>query len=121
MFRAGILLRLLLAVSLVLNGIGGALAGVSMSIEAHAVAPDASDHAGCHEPAAEPAAEPETGDAGDCCDSGPCSCACAQLPQLAATELLLMPLVVVHAAAVGTRLSERPAPALPHLIRPPIA
>ena len=136
MSRAAILLRIVLSVALVLNGIGGSLAAAQMAVgsqtisSATPVAP-AVAHSGCHEHASmphhhpSPAAETPSGKApaghSDCCGVGMCGCACAQLPSLAAIELLIDPPKLELERLSDALASTHAAPALPHLIRPPIA
>lgn len=136
MSAAGILLRVALVLSLVLNGISGPIAASAMSVasptpanEGDRVATTAmAPHSGCHEhaPAAHhhPASPAEsTGKPGhsDCCGFGLCGCACAQLPALAALELLFVPPTIGFVRLSDVVDSQRPEPPLPHLIRPPIA
>jgi hypothetical protein len=136
MSRAGILLRVVLSLSLVLNGIGGTLAATEMAFGSTATASETASaatlapaHAGCHhhasmphhqQPSAEPAGKPPAGHS-DCCGAGLCGCACAQLPSLAALELLFVPPSLEHERLSNAVDANRPSPALPHLIRPPIA
>lgn len=130
-----ILLRVLLATALVLNGTGAAMAAVAMESQPIAaseapVAVSKAEHP-CHEMAgaAELAAEPEQSPppapdakhpAPDCCKSSTCGCACVHGAQAAT------PAVVSEAQAPGRTPVPLPlatghaAPALPHLIRPPI-
>jgi hypothetical protein len=67
----------------------------------------------------EPAKKPPAGHA-DCCGVGLCGCACAQLPALAALDLLFVPPRLEHERVSDAVDANRPSPALPHLIRPPI-
>jgi hypothetical protein len=122
---SAVLLRVLLVLALVLNGIGSAVAGVHAhaghadAVPAQALASDAD--APCHEPAPVPAPEPvAAGDAADCCEGARCDCACTaagatvaafELPTLATPPVAL----ATHRLDAGHR-----APALAHLIRPPI-
>lgn len=127
-------LRILLALALVLNGIGGAMAGVRIAVPAAVVPLDATheaakadghcgDHAGT---AAVELPRPTTGcdsdaEGGDCGDSPECrqACAHAQLAVAAppsATASRSRAGAILHPLAVGT-----PAPPLPSPIRPPIA
>jgi hypothetical protein len=136
MSRVGILLRVVLGLSLVLNGIGGTLAATEMAFGSTATASGtdsatipAPAHSGCldhasmphhQQPPAEPGRKLPAGHS-DCCGVGLCGCACAQLPSLAALESLFVPPSLEHerlSTAVGVN---RPSPALPDLIRPPIA
>lgn len=138
-----VLLRVLLSLILVLNGIGSAHASVQMSVNmampwseraigaadnaagshctGHALAMTASAHDADHADA--PAAAPEPCDpaAPDCCKSSACRCAC---PQVCASLIPMVPqapLLAAHDRAAGDLALAYPAPALPHLIRPPIA
>jgi hypothetical protein len=135
MSRAGILLRVVLSLSLVLNGIGGLLAATEMALgpaatahETASAATPAATHSGCHDhasmphhqqPSPEPAGKLPAGHS-DCCGVGLCGCACAQLPSLAALELLFVPPNLEHERLSDAVDANRPSPALPHLIRPPI-
>lgn len=136
MSRASILLRLMMVVLLVLNGIGGATASARMVFGhgAHAVALSASNAVGdpdCHDIAmamedgvdARMARAPlgNDGEEPGCCDTGACLCECAQhgwtMPALAA---------VAHArsgitSAVHPLTDGHPDPVTHRLIRPPIA
>src|SRR6187402_2604572 len=102
MSRAGILLRVVLGLSLVLNGIGGSLAATAMAFGSSTTATrsgvSTAAHSGCHDhasmprhqqhpPAGEPSGKPPAGHS-DCCGAGLCGCACAQLSSLAALEIL---------------------------------
>lgn len=119
------LLQLLLALVLLLNGVGNAVAGASMQVttlggDANAVmqAPEMETaHAGC---ATRPTAPPPVQDDSCCGGSGYCDFACAQIPALVPPP---HGLVVMHHGGMG---SERPprgheAPALAGVTRPPIA
>lgn len=137
-------MRLLLSLCLILNGVGTAMASVHAPMfhegSPTAAAPTMATDAGqpCHEqphagatvaqaPAVHPAGhapadvpgEPASPDT-DCCQSGTCVCTCMHV-----AHAMLPPLPPAAAAAVHAR-SSRPlppghaAPALPHLIRPPI-
>jgi len=137
MSRTGFLLRVVLSLSLVLNGIGGSVAAVSMALASPANASATTDkvvsatHSGCHEHASmhqhqQPA--PEGAPAGkmpaghsDCCGTGLCGCACAQLSSLAALEFLVVPPNLEHERLSSPDYSPMAPPALGHLIRPPIA
>jgi hypothetical protein len=133
---AGILLRVALGLSLVLNGIGGTLAATEMAFGSATSTSDTAfaatpvpAHSGCHDhasmphhqqPSPEPAGKLPAGHS-DCCGVGLCGCACAQLPSLAALELLFVPPNLEHECLSDAIDANRPSPALPHLIRPPIA
>lgn len=140
------LLRVLLSVSLIANGIGFAQASTRMQL-AHAshstVSPaaEAPPPAECHEPPGAPSgkvgqAVPHTavghGNAGapspdhasvedmECCDGGNCQCVCTQ-QAFAAFALAIAPgTTPVHTAVLLEGTSQHASPWLPHLIRPPI-
>jgi hypothetical protein len=123
-----VLLRLLLAGLLVLEGTGSALAALRMPLPlhqpAHAAAPMAEAGAPCHHAhdgsgAAHHAPSPQRG-APDRCKSSACTCACLSATiAVAAVPLLLR-------ADFGSGLAPAPAttghrpPLLSLLIRPPI-
>lgn len=142
-----ILLRVLLSLTLVLNGVGYAAASTTMELhglhadseagrtasaslddtsmpchtEADMIQMDMAHHGHGSCPASDmPPLANESGGS-DCCDSGQCVCACAQHVVFA----LVMPAVpnaeVVHATSVRVLSLGHAQPALPHLIRPPIA
>lgn len=131
-------LRILLVLVLVLNGIGGAMAGVSagtwqrMTMTAHAAvdvhAP--AEDAGCHDGAGPAApADPHPVPAGDCHpgEDGECaaSAECRQACMHGAAAVACPPgvgVAVVHGAPVVAALAiGHPAPPLRGVIRPPIA
>lgn len=139
-----LLLRLLLCVSLVANGIGFSQASTRMKFthDAHGAAqeviPVAS--AACHDdPSASVAGEnavshagmghgPDSGAAGaddvaggaECCDGSSCQCACPQQASATAAVALTSGPVPALATLQGRGTSLRESPRLPHLIRPPI-
>jgi hypothetical protein len=138
MSRAGILLRVVLGLSLVLNGIAGSLAVTTMgaaSLGSHFSTPversAPPEHAGCHDHAAAPHHQSATPgndpapkaptDPSDCCGGGLCGCACAHLSSLAAIDVLFVPPTLDHEHLSDAVAPARASPALPHLIRPPIA
>jgi len=134
------LLRVLLSLVLILNGIGGAFAGAQMQMQmqhAHPGQPTvfteatADVHAGmpeCDEGkkqtkpasiAVNPASPDEAVPA--CCENMVCDCACAQHGSaMVAVSRIALPMLghasVLHPLTVG-----HAAPALPSLIRPPIS
>lgn len=117
-------LRLLLSVTLVWNGIGGAMAATRMHVEQATIAVPESAGTPCHEHQ-----HPDNGNTGtqheespapDCCKSGLCVCACAHLSQVPLPSLPLTGFVAFHDLAAAYELLGRAPPALPHLIRPPI-
>ena len=123
-----VLFRLLLSVALVLNGIGGAMAATRMHVEQastaeHVRTPESAGMP-CHEDQGtserKTGAPHEQSPAPDCCTSGVCACACAHvsqvpLPALPSTESVPGRDLTVAHMSLGLA-----APALPHLIRPPI-
>lgn len=137
-----ITLRLVLVLALVLNGAGAAVAGVRMTM-GHDHALQVSDapkkhgalhHAGCPEHATHDVAVGQHGEhqpakglvstpnapAPDCCKGDMCQCACTHLTQVVAPAVLLGQTVFRRLIAVDIPATGRPAPVLPHLIRPPI-
>lgn len=131
-----ILLRLLLVVAFVSNTMGTAVASVHLAqpetMEAAPPVKAASSEAlQCHEhhQAATLADEQSSTPAGkgpsphpspDCCKSGACRCACVQHAPALMIALGFYPLIIEHARSVRPMSSGHVAPALPHLIRPPI-
>ncbi len=143
-----LLLRVLLCLSLVFNGAGYSFASGHLEAAAHTAMEHAamtieegSTHRmaqaqpPCHDedgtaatqpaslaPAATLAANTQDPDHSgvDCCQSGSCRCVCVH----ASVALMLPPaggaLAPMHDAAMQTLVTGAPAPALPHLIRPPI-
>jgi hypothetical protein len=137
-----LLLRVLLGLSLVLNGTGSVLASAHQSLAGLPAAAAAEGHAApgspqlpaaCHEGNAEAGGPvPATAAAGanadlhdsgpgsECCDPGSCRCPClhgfcAAVSMTAGDPMAPMQQVVRQALATG-----HDTPALPHLIRPPI-
>ncbi|MCP3050702.1 CopL family metal-binding regulatory protein [Xanthomonas euvesicatoria pv. allii] len=136
-----ILLRVLLSLALILNGMGSAVAAVAMPMASGQGAAEhatqalasASDRSACHghhgaaastdaPPAKHLAPSDDTGrhPAPDCCKSSMCRCtgvhACASL--LAAS--IQTPMILPPDPGMAPLAQGRPSPALPHLIRPPI-
>ena len=136
-----ILLRLLLCVALVFNGAGSAMASVQM-MQMHAVehgavgapvttAADAESAMPCHHgmqtaqhhgsaDGAKPFKAKPTPAAPDCCKSGTCTCACVTHVAVMVPMVALHGIAIAHAGSVRPMALGHPAPALPHLIRPPI-
>jgi hypothetical protein len=135
------LLRVMLILILILNGVGDVYASAGMQLkttQSHsltsankqpAVTPPCPDHHGAMavEPQTtereQPASPPLSGDqhgSPDCCDPSHCKCpcmhACAALPVLA----VRMPVPLGNDVGVRRLSLGHPAPVLPHLIRPPI-
>jgi len=130
------LLRVLLSLSLILNGVATAAAAT----HAHASAADiqsaiatpvkvsqSAEEVPCHEhQQAESAVtdkqppapvQPATKSSPDCCKSSTCGCACVQA---ALPGVGLAAPVLEHSRSVRQLTPAHAAPALPHLIRPPI-
>ncbi|HVR81202.1 MAG TPA: CopL family metal-binding regulatory protein [Luteimonas sp.] len=139
-----ILLRVLLIISLVLNGSGYAVASTHMQMghmdTAVLAPPSAAERVAtaeppCHQdqhnsasasaaqlPDTAPAAAPGKSKhpAPDCCKFGACSCACVHQAQAAVPAYSLRYTVIEHAGVVRPMQPGHVAPTLPHLIRPPI-
>lgn len=144
MHLLSLLLRVLLGLCLIANGIGAAQASARMHADRAAAAAamatgdtgNGGGSAGCHDgaPAMDAAPlghgamadsftsdqRPAASEAGDCCERGACPCACAQ-PTAAVAVFALVPgaLPVRGATPAITALPHTP-PRLAHLIRPPI-
>lgn len=134
-------LRILLSVTLVLNGASGVAAAVRMQMS-HATghteatlakeSPDISAvDMPCHHQASgtiseAPAAvaDPEPGKSKhptpDCCKSSSCNCVCVQAAQAPLASVFVTTLLADHSQSVRPLLLGHPSPALPHLHRPPI-
>lgn len=133
-----ILLRVLLSVSLVLNGATGAAAAVRMQMphdNAQAVAALAGESVEsspeempCHQQAGEKAPmaaaddEPSKSNhsTADCCKSSSCNCACVQAAQAPLGSMFIQTLLVDQSHSVSPLSPGHPSPALSSLIRPPI-
>lgn len=133
MSGSAILLRVMLSVVLILNGIGSAVASVQMAragnmttempVSDAAEVPCHGDHDALAD-AAQPDViseleEPSQSDP-NCCESGACRCACMHQAQAAMAVSLPIEAVIIHARSVLPTAAGHTAPALPHLIRPPI-
>lgn len=134
-FRS-IILRLILSLSVLLNGSGYAMATTHAqmgamghsgqhSIEHRAVRAHAPCHADMHGASVETdkaSALPTKARQGmsDCCKSGPCACACAYGAQTTPPALVLGHVMGTFRAAMRPMESGHTAPRLPNLIRPPI-
>lgn len=148
MSASNVVLRVLLSLILVLNGIWTAHASVQMPVSmampsnaqaigaagdtarshcaGHASAMAANTHAAGHAdaPAAASASRDPAGcdpAAPDCCKSSACWCACPQACASLIPSVPQAPLLAAHDRVAGALALAYPAPALPHLIRPPIA
>ncbi|MGH8085855.1 MAG: CopL family metal-binding regulatory protein [Lysobacter sp.] len=133
-----VLLRLLLSVALLFNGVASASAHDTGLVEAAAKVDLVIDHAAkaesmpCHEhhsahstaagqePATAPLAGSPDTEPSDCCESGTCPSVCAQQTPVALLVGSFTVSKVEHSASVRPTSSGHPSPALPHLIRPPI-
>lgn len=133
------LLRVLLSLSLILNGVATAAAVTHTHAGPGNIQPvmstpvkvsQAAEEAPCHQhQLAEPAAtndhpstpaEPASNSSFDCCKSNTCGCACTQAAQAPLPGLNLVAPVIDHSRSVRRLTLAHAAPALPHLIRPPI-
>ena len=126
-----VLLRVLLILSLLLNGFGSAMASTTMTMPAMPLASQeqATQSAPpCHDMATMDHAmdaSPEQAPQGkhpvpDCCKSGLCQCVCVHAAQLAPPALLALGFDASRTHLAQPMHSGHPEPALPHLIRPPI-
>ena len=142
MSPSAILLRVVLCIGLVLNGSGYAVAATQMQVKYLAAVSDAMQPATagvredaavqpCHEDPGTTPVVPAIADPGedpakpelatpDCCKSMNCAAACAQHASATMPGLSARTLVIDHASSVRPMGTGHPAPALPHLIRPPI-
>lgn len=126
-----LLLRLLLAVALVFNGVEPAVAAVHaghMTAPAVVVepAPVADEAMSCEHHQAGTAKQPqsvpveEAPASPDCCESGACRCACVHSTPVALIDLGFVAPVIEHVESVRPMTLGHADAALPHLIRPPI-
>ena len=131
-----IVLRLLLCLMVVLNGTGYAVAATQMHLAhvANAVATQEADAVPpCHEAAAsknaatsayshaaDPARQADPG-VPSCCQSSLCNCDCLQHATAAMAVIALPAGAPIGAGIAQPRVVDRLAPALPNLLRPPIA
>lgn len=130
------LLRVLVSFALVLNGIGGAVAATRMDIDRMPMLEHASPKVEgtvmpCHEhPNTQTAGHPqqvssdplpsEKTPTPDCCKAGACTCACAHVTAVTLPSLQRAAPIPNRTPAVQWVPLSHVAPALPHLIRPPI-
>jgi len=138
-----LLLRVLLSISLILNGSGYAMAATHMqmghgdtAVLAPEQAPDSMSaaeppcqqhHSGASGPvaqlsdtASDTAAVKSEDPSPDCCKAGTCRCACIHQAQVAIPADSLDGAVIEHAGVMHPLKPGHAAPALPHLMRPPI-
>ncbi|MEG3183580.1 CopL family metal-binding regulatory protein [Novilysobacter erysipheiresistens] len=133
-----VLLRVLLSVALLFNGVASASASGTGLVESAARADLVIDHAAkaeampCdeHHGAPPSTADRETGAAplagsldsepADCCESGTCPSVCAQQAPAALLYGRFTTIKLEHSDSVRPMAAGHSSPALPHLIRPPI-
>lgn len=127
MSLAPLLLRVLLMLSLLLNGANAAMAGEYL-LQSAGTPAAASRVPPCHDaPEAPPAATTVHGPQGDATPDDPhcrmkeCARACAQLPMVGVALLPSLQGPWRAAAPAGALEANRPAPPLPRVVRPPIA
>lgn len=142
MVARSVLFRLFLATILVLNGFASAMAGLHHAagsaaiggpsgtgpVEPAAQAATDGAHAGCDEPDPMGAGNELTGHGDtsssghppDCCEPGTCQGTCANTGVPALPSLLESNLGTRGQAGVRPTIPSHTAPALPHLMRPPI-
>ncbi|BDU16392.1 CopL family metal-binding regulatory protein [Lysobacter auxotrophicus] len=128
--------RLLLCLMLVLNGTGYAVAATQMNVAHVAMAlaaQEAANNPPCHEEApaqdaaktahshAGLAADPSNPAAPSCCQSSHCNCDCLQHATAAMSVLAVATPVPPDADIAQPGVVSPIAPALPNLLRPPIA
>lgn len=138
-----LLLRLLLSMALIFNGAGSAVASVHAAgggamaslpfLEGqflpaglpHCADSDMPSPSGSRDDArgVAPGPVPGPGDhpAPDCCDVSACACTCAHACASVIPAVAQLPLSIARDRGVGIGAFGHAAPALPHLIRPPIA
>ena len=141
MSTRAILLRLLLCIALAFNGAASAMASVQL-MQMHAdgqgtasipvpTMADAEPAMPCHHngqashsqdaaDAAMPSKDKQPHQAPDCCKSSTCTCACVHQAAAMVPMLVFQGATLLHVGSVRSMTLGHPAPALPHLIRPPI-
>lgn len=134
------LLRVFLCLALLLNGMASAMASTRMAIAHPSHGQMAVERAAsralaqdpkCHESdPAQAAKQTETGaghsisghgSASDCCQTNPCACACVLVAPFFAPGALPGGGEYTHVRSMRALASGHTPPALPHMIRPPIA
>lgn len=130
-----LLLRIVLSLALLMNGVTATRASVQMDIQhasqmaqAEGQAPIANAHRSCHDEGAvqERQATKDKASTGDhsrhsdCCKSASCRCACLQSAQAAAPMWSAVKVLAYHSHSVRPLPLGHAEPRLPHLIRPPI-
>ena len=128
------LLRVVLSIALVLEGVSGAVAATRMhadrmsSTDASAQVdldempcPAHQGPQGGHQASKTGSpASPGKSPVPDCCKSGMCTCACVHVAQIALSALQVTAPVLEHDLSVRRLSLTYATPSLPHLIRPPI-
>ena len=132
---SAILLRLLLSLSLILNGSGYAAAAAKMQMHHPASVADVSstskaqksspcpEHGGVTSVAghaAESSSATPDDNRPECCKSAKCAGACLQHVPTAVTIHWIGPATITHSNATRPMKAAHATPALPHRIRPPI-
>lgn len=135
MRRFPTLVHLLVCLAIFLNGIAAAQASARMLIPSQAASSAAQvtrdlhhSTASCHSSAvdANTAVDPDASlpqkptPPSDCCQAGDCACGCASQFQLGIAAATLDLPAIIQASSARSMILGRLAPALPHLIRPPI-
>ncbi len=122
------ILHLLLSLAILLNGVGAARASMPIAVAPAVELAHATSHAmhqaspPCHDAGDIQTPSGPAGDAAtDCCQSGACACDCISHLQLVLVYPVLIEPGLAHATSTRSMSLGRPAPALLHLIRPPIA
>jgi hypothetical protein len=128
-----LLLRVVICLLLALNGVGAAsvhMSNVADSSPAAQIAVTAADmpchgHAGPNSQAPDLTKtadfNPRKHSSSDCCKFGLCRCACVQSAQAALMEWFTAVSIIEHELSARPLSLGHAAPALPHLIRPPIS
>ena len=142
MSTRAILLRLLLCIALVFNGAASAMASVQMmqmhadgqgtaSVPVPTMVAGAEPAMPCHHDgqashsqdaaaAATPSKDQQPHQTPDCCKSSTCTCACVHQAAAMVPMLVFQGATLLHVGSVRSMTVGHTAPALPHLIRPPI-
>jgi hypothetical protein len=132
-----VLLRVLLSVALILNGSAYAVASAHLSNafavpQQHPLAHERMNQSLCHDDQAATLAthehdamehepgSPESPSHPDCCESGACRCVCTQAATVAVAMVFARDALIARSNPSRPLKPGRPAPALRHLIRPPI-
>lgn len=136
-----ILLRVLLCLSVALYGSGAATAATHMQIgHGNVAGATGPTHAGAAEagtapcsdasevglsaaheaPAGEDGGSSTAAESADCCKATSCDCSCANPAQVATIALTAGGAAAAHSVVASPMGTGHTAPALPHLIRPPI-